>query len=317
MTPSSAFATTSVTLAWSQSTSTNVVGYNVDYGLSSGVYNNMVYVAGATSTNVAITGLVAGTTYYFAAAAVSALGVESPLSNEISYSVPTNSTPTILIPPQTQTVEDGCVVNLVAHVTDYPPQTYQWFFNGNAIAGSTNCLCLSGIQASNVGVYTLVVRNACGAVTSAPALLNVIAPVKRRLVPAVNLKAQPGNSLGLDYCDVFGSTADWKTIATMTLTNTSQFYFDVSEPLPPNRFYRAWQTGSPNVVPSLNLNFVPAITLTGNVGGSLRLDYINAIGPTNAWVTLNTVTLTNTSQLYCDVSMLGQPARLYRIVQVP
>jgi hypothetical protein len=88
-------------------------------------------------------------------------------------------------------------------------------------------------------------------------------------------------------------------------------------PLPPQRFYRAWQTGTPSVVPSLNLNFVPAITLTGNVGDSLRLDYINAIGPTNDWVTLATVTLTNTSQLYFDVSSIGQPQRLYRIVPAP
>ena len=29
--------------------------------------------------------------------------------------------------------------------------------------------------------------------------------------------------------------------------------------------YRAWQTGTPGVVPSLNLNFVPAIMLTGCV----------------------------------------------------
>jgi hypothetical protein len=104
----------------------------------------------------------------------------------------------------------------------------------------------------------------------------------------------------------------------MTLSNNSQVSFDVSEPLPPQRFYRVWQTGTPDVVPSLNLlGMVPAITFTGNVGASLRLDYINAIGPTDAWVTLETVTLTNTSQFYFDVSVLGQPARLYRITPVP
>ena len=437
MTASSAFATGSVTLAWNPSISTNVAGYKIYYGLASGVYNNTISVG--SSTNVTVTGLVEGTTYYFAATAVDALGVESQFSNETSYSVPTNSTPTapptlntltdmtinenaglqtvnlsgitsgaaneaqtltvtavsdnpglipnpmanytspnttgtlsftpasgsygtatvtvtvndngagkylvtqsftvtvnavnqpptldplnagsvptILIPPQTQTAEDGCVVSLAARVTSDPPPTYQWFFNGNAIAGCTNRLCLSGIQASNVGAYTLVVSNARGAVTSAPAMLNVIAPVERRPVPAVNLMAQPGSSLGLDYCDVTGSPSDWKTIATMTLSNASQFYFDVSEPLPPQRFYRAWQTGTPSVVPSLNLlGMVPAITLTGIVGASLRLDYINAIGPTDAWVTLETVTLTNTSQFYFDVSVLGQPARLYRIASVP
>jgi hypothetical protein len=102
------------------------------------------------------------------------------------------------------------------------------------------------------------------------------------------------------------------------LTSTSQFYFDVSLPLPSQRFYRAWQSGPPSVAPSLSLpGLVPAITLTGNVGDSLRLDYINQIGPTNAWVTLDTVTLTNTTQLYFDVSVPGQPPRLYRIVPLP
>jgi hypothetical protein len=56
--------------------------------------------------------------------------------------------------------------------------------------------------------------------------------------------------------------------------------------------------------------------LTGSIGGSVRLDYINRYGPSDAWVTLDTVTLTNTSQLYFDVSASGQPQRLYRQVQV-
>jgi hypothetical protein len=62
---------------------------------------------------------------------------------------------------------------------------------------------------------------------------------------------------------------------------------------------------------------VPAITLTGGIGNSVRLDYIKRFGPTDAWVTLNMVTLTNTSQLYFDTSAPGQPERLYRLVPVP
>jgi hypothetical protein len=62
---------------------------------------------------------------------------------------------------------------------------------------------------------------------------------------------------------------------------------------------------------------VPAVTLTGATGGSVRLDYINQFGPINAWVTLDTVTLTNASQLYFDVTAPGRPPRLYRVVQVP
>jgi hypothetical protein len=72
----------SVTLAWNPSISTNVVGYNVYYGLASGVYGSVKSVTGSNTT---MTGLAAGTTYYFAATVVDALGVESPFSNETSY----------------------------------------------------------------------------------------------------------------------------------------------------------------------------------------------------------------------------------------
>jgi len=93
MLPISASATGSVTLAWNPSTSTNVVGYDINCGLASGDYTNTFYVDGANSTNTTITGLVEGATYYFAAVAVNAVGVASPFSNEISYSVPANAPP--------------------------------------------------------------------------------------------------------------------------------------------------------------------------------------------------------------------------------
>jgi hypothetical protein len=176
---------------------------------------------------------------------------------------------------------------------------------------------LSNVLFPQSGTYGVVVTNWFGAVTSAPATLNVIAPVNRRWVPGVNLMAQAGNSLGLDYGDNLGPAGNWETMATMTLSTASQFCFDLTLPLPPQRFYRAWQTGTPSVRPSLDLHPVPAITLTGTFGGSVRLDYINQFGPTDAWVTLATVPLTNTSQLYFDISAPGQPPRLYRLVPSP
>jgi hypothetical protein len=148
-------------------------------------------------------------------------------------------------------------------------------------------------------------------------MLNVIAPVERRPVPGIKLTGEAGSLLNVDYANSLSPSPNWTTLGSVSLTSTSQFCPDLTMPLPPERFYRAWQTGTPGVVPSLNLNFVPAIMLTGKVGDSLHLDCINAIGPTNDWVTLATVTLTNTSQLYFDVSAPGQPARLYRIVPVP
>jgi hypothetical protein len=73
-----------------------------------------------------------------------------------------------------------------------------------------------------------------------------------------------------------------------------------------------------DVLPSLGINTVPAVLLRGGVGLTYDLQYINAVGPTNApWVTLATVTLTNVAEYYSDYSAIGQPQRFYRIVQVP
>ena len=65
------------------------MGYNVYYGGASGNYTNTLSAGNAT--NATISGLVKGTTYYFAATTYSSSGVQSPFSNEVSYSVPTNT----------------------------------------------------------------------------------------------------------------------------------------------------------------------------------------------------------------------------------
>jgi hypothetical protein len=76
----------SVTLAWNRSSDTNVAGYNVYYGGASGAYTNEI--SAGSATNATISGLVQGTTYYFAATTYSSLGVESSFSSEVSYTVP-------------------------------------------------------------------------------------------------------------------------------------------------------------------------------------------------------------------------------------
>jgi Fibronectin type III domain len=79
-------ATQNVALAWNPSTNPNVAGYNIYYSTVSGHFTNMVSVGDVT--NATVSGLLDGTTYYFAAKARSASGVESDFSNETSYAVP-------------------------------------------------------------------------------------------------------------------------------------------------------------------------------------------------------------------------------------
>jgi hypothetical protein len=65
------------------------------------------------------------------------------------------------------------------------------------------------------------------------------------------------------------------------------------------------------------IKLIPALTLIGDVGSQVRVDGINRYGPTDAWYAVATVMLTNTSQFYYDVSVVGQPQRLYRLVPLP
>jgi hypothetical protein len=229
--------------------------------------------------------------------------------------------PSILTPPLTQTAEMGSLALFSVEATNtVPGATYQWYFNGsNAVAGATNSyLDLAKVGAAQAGAYTVVVTDIYGAVTSAPALLSVIPPVDRRVVPAVGLAGGTGSFLHLEYADSLVAAAPrWFSLTNATLGGGPQLCFDLSEPLPAQRFYRAWQTNLPSARPVLDLGFATAIPLAGAVGSSVRIDYINVIGPTDAWVTLDTVTLTNTTELYFDLGAFRRPARLYRVVALP
>jgi hypothetical protein len=81
-----AFAAGSVTLTWIPSTDTNVVGYNVYYGGTSGDYTNKISTA--NTTNTVVSGLTQGVTYYFVVTAYDSSGLESPFSNQASYAIP-------------------------------------------------------------------------------------------------------------------------------------------------------------------------------------------------------------------------------------
>ena len=79
----------SVTLAWTDSISAGVTGYNVYFGGSTGNYTNMVQVSGSSATNVTVTNLVAGSSYFFNMTSTnSTTGLESVYAGEVSTVVP-------------------------------------------------------------------------------------------------------------------------------------------------------------------------------------------------------------------------------------
>jgi uncharacterized repeat protein (TIGR03803 family) len=219
--------------------------------------------------------------------------------------------------PSSRTAEAGGSVSFFIEPTGLRPFDYQWLCNGtnDSQISATNYLLFSDLQLAQSGAYQVVLTNAFGSFTSAPVMLNVIPVVERRLVPGIKVSGNISGTWNVERSDVL-APADWKNLATLNPGSAPQYCFDTSQPLPSMRFYRAGAASGFEPV-SLSLNFYPAITAAGAIGTSVRVDKINPIGPTDAWITLGTMTLTNTPQLFFDLTEIGHISQLYRIVPLP
>src|ERR1035437_6455149 len=83
--------------------------------------------------------------------------------------------PVIVASPASLAVPVGATADFQVAATGAPPLVYQWVLNGTAaIAGATSSvLSLTNVRLTQVGAYSVTVSNLYGAVTSAPALLQV------------------------------------------------------------------------------------------------------------------------------------------------
>ena len=85
--------------------------------------------------------------------------------------------PAIAAPPTNQKTLIGGTAEFSVVAGGILPLAYQWFFNANAVLGATDStLQLTNVQPWQAGGYTVVVTNAYGSTTSAPAVLEVVDP---------------------------------------------------------------------------------------------------------------------------------------------
>ncbi|MEQ1638349.1 MAG: LamG-like jellyroll fold domain-containing protein [Methylococcales bacterium] len=141
----------SANLAWNASTSSNVAGYTVSYSQSSGkntgIYTSSIDAGKATTTKVS--GLNAGTTYYFAVKAYgSNKTTTSGYSNEISMAIPATPVATPSPTPASNILKvdftasktsgaPGMVVNFTP-VTSGTVTSWKWNFTGSSTPSVTN-----------------------------------------------------------------------------------------------------------------------------------------------------------------------------------
>jgi hypothetical protein len=79
--------------------------------------------------------------------------------------------------PASQTVYAGNTACFTPQMVGEPTVAYQWKFNNTDLAGATSLgLCLTNVDYTNAGPYTLAATNACGGVLSPTVTLAVMAP---------------------------------------------------------------------------------------------------------------------------------------------
>jgi uncharacterized repeat protein (TIGR03803 family) len=88
--------------------------------------------------------------------------------------------PVIIVQPQSQTNNVGATMTFLVSAASLYPMSFQWQKNGtnlvdggNLSGAATNILTITGISDSDVAVYSVIVSNANGRVTSSNAMLTV------------------------------------------------------------------------------------------------------------------------------------------------
>lgn len=179
----SAFAATSVTLAWDASTSTNIAGYRIYYGTTPHSYTGNLNVGAATSGT--LSNLTAGATYYFAATAYDNNSLESDFSNEVSFTNTVQAAPTIVLtsPANGSTFTAPVNIALAASATaNGHSLTKVQFYRGSTLIGedatAPYALTWSGVSAGTYSLTARLVYDSGAIVTSTPATSVVVAAAK-------------------------------------------------------------------------------------------------------------------------------------------
>jgi hypothetical protein len=151
---------------------------------------------------------------------------------------PTAVSPSISSQPISQTVNVGASASFTVTSSGTSPFSYQWQFNGNAMAGATNSICtIASAQTNNAGTYTCTVANSAGSVTSSAATLTVNVPVT-----APSIVTQP-SSLTVDP----GAAATFTITANGTSPGYQWQFNGVAINGATGSTYTVWTTQSTNV----------------------------------------------------------------------
>jgi hypothetical protein len=152
------------------------------------------------------------------------------------------SAPVITNQPDQTTVALGATATFTVGVSNTAGVTYQWqhanvnLSNGGNISGADQkTLIVTGVAASDVGHYRVLVSNGAGSVYSADATLAIVG---LNFFPVMSITGKIGDTYRVDYSTKVDPTT-WIPLSTNKLTTSPQMVIDTSSPMDNTRFYRA------------------------------------------------------------------------------
>ena len=190
--------------------------------------------------------------------------------------------PTITIQPADETVSAGSAATFSVTATGTAPLKYQWQQNGAAISGATNASYTTPLEtaADNGALFSVVITNAGGSVTSRNARLTVTTSGGGGVIPSIT--AQPA-----DQSILAGQTATFSVVATGTTPLTYQ-----------------WQKNGAAISGATGTSYTTAAETTADSGATFAVVVTNAAGS----VTSRAAKLTVTAAGPSAPSITTQPA---------
>ena len=188
-------------------------------------------------------------------------------SNSATLTVnPAPVAPSFTVQPASQSVSAGQSATFTATATGTAPLSYQWKKNGNTIAGATASSYTTAATsvADSGAVFTVVVSNSVGSVTSSSATLTVN---PASVAPAIT--AQPASQ-----SVITGETASFSVTASGTAPLGYQ-----------------WKKNGSDISGATSRSFTTAATVIGDNGAVFTVVVSNSVGT----VTSNSATLTVTN----------------------
>ncbi len=191
---------------------------------------NNARISGASAATLTLTGLVTGDTGNYSV--IVSNSVDTDISATAYLSVTSPPPPfNIVSQPLTQATNVGSPASFRVVASQTTGLTYQWYYNGQALAGRTQAE-LPG--QTNAGSYFCVVSGSGQSITSAPAgLWLTTAP---RAYFGMTVFGPVGQRARLEYVTDVQDT-NWTALPPVTISNSPQALIDAT-PSYEKRFYR-------------------------------------------------------------------------------